>query len=62
MEISLFKLTSVDPASDNTDLATYNATNSHLIQPVSVSEFRNGLASAGQFISFTFEYQEDYSK
>ena len=61
-EISLYKLTSIDAGADNTDLATYNGTNSHMIQPITVSEFRNGLSSAGQFISFTFEYQEDYSK
>ena len=61
-EISLFKLTSVDAGADNTDLATYNATGSHTIKPISINEFRGSLASAGQFISFTFEYQEDYSK
>ena len=61
-EISLFKLTSVDAAADNTDLATYNATGSHTIKPISVNEFRGGLASSGQFISLTFEIQEDYSK
>lgn len=61
-EISLFKLVSKDPTDGNTDLSVYNSTGSHLIQPISVSEFRGGLGSAGQFISFTFEYQEDYSK
>jgi len=61
-EISLFKLTSVDAGADNTDLATYNDTGSHTIKPISINEFRGSLASAGQFISFTFEYQEDYSK
>ena len=61
-EISFFKLVSKDPAADNTDLAVYNATGSHLIQPITISEFRGGLTSAGQFISFTFEYHEDYTK
>ena len=61
-EISLFKLVNKDASDGNTDLTVYNATGSHLIQPITVSEFRNGLGSSGQFISFTFEYQEDYSK
>ncbi len=60
--VQLFKLQAGDPAVGNEDVATYNATESHLLKPISIQEFRGGLDSAGQFISFTFEYAEDYSK
>jgi len=61
-EVELFKLESIDPAAENTSEATYNATGSHLIAPMTKSDFRGGLDSAGQYISFIFEYREDYSK
>lgn len=60
--IELFKLDSRSPDVDNTDLATYNATASHLIVPITQSEFRGALDSNGQMISFIFEYQEDMKK
>tara|TARA_E500000318_G_scaffold6661_1_gene6304 strand:- start:384 stop:959 length:576 start_codon:yes stop_codon:yes gene_type:complete len=60
--VKLFKLVAVDPAVGNTDLAVYNATKSHKIEPVSIQEFRGPLDGAGQYISFTFEYQEDTTK
>ena len=60
--IELFKLVSVDPAVENTDVSVYNTTKSHKIQPITIPEFRGGLDSAGQYISFTFEYQEDTTK
>ena len=61
-EISLFKLTSKDPADANTNINTYNNTDSHKIEPLTIGEFRGGLDSPGQFLSMTFEYQEDESK
>lgn len=60
--ISLFKLVPTDPATDNTDIAVYNAIGSHTIQPITIPEFRGNLDGAGHFISLTFEYQEDYTK
>tara|TARA_R110002012_G_scaffold10277_3_gene47403 strand:+ start:4058 stop:4633 length:576 start_codon:yes stop_codon:yes gene_type:complete len=60
--VKLFKLVAVDPADGNTDLATYNAAASHKIQPISIQEFRGPLDGPGQYISFTFEYQEDTTK
>ena len=60
--IQLYKLQASDPAVGNTDVGVYNSSESHLIKPINIQEFRGGLDSAGQFISFTFEYQEDYSK
>ena len=61
-EISLFKLTSKEPADANTNITTYNNTDSHKIEPLTIGEFRGGLDSPGQFLSMTFEYQEDESK
>jgi len=60
--VKLFKLVAVDPAVGNTDLAVYNATKSHKIEPISIQEFRGELDGPGQYISFTFEYQEDTTK
>ena len=60
--IKLFKLTSKDPDADNTDIATYNSTGSHLIEPITIKEFQGDLAESGQFLSLTFEYQEDTKK
>jgi len=60
--IQLYKLQASDPAVGNTDVAVYNSSESHLIKPINIQEFRGGLDSAGQYISFTFEFQEDYSK
>ena len=60
--IQLFKLQAADPAVDNTSVATYNSSESHLLKPINISEFRGPLDSAGQYVSFTFEYSEDYSK
>jgi len=60
--IQLYKLQASDPAVGNTDVAVYNSSESHLIKPINIQEFRGALDSAGQYISFTFEYQEDYSK
>jgi len=60
--IELFKLDSRSPATDNSNLATYNATTSHLIVPITQSEFRGTLDSSGQMISFIFEYNEDMKK
>ena len=61
-EVSLFKLVAVDPAVGNTDISVYNATNSHKIEPITIPEFRGTLDGPGQYISFTFEYQEDTTK
>jgi len=60
--IKLFKLVAIDPAVDNTDLSVYNATKSHKIEPISIQEFRGSLDGPGQYISFTFEYQEEDTK
>ncbi len=60
--IQLYKLQASDPAVGNTDVAVYNSSESHLIKPINIQEFRGALDSAGQYISFTMEYQEDYSK
>jgi len=60
--IQLFKLVPNDPSVDNTSVATYNSSESHLIKPITIPEFRGPLDEAGQYISFTFEYSEDYSK
>jgi len=60
--ISLFKLIAKDPAEDNTDVSVYNATDSYSIEPITIPEFRGGLNSGGQYVSFTFEYQEDETK
>jgi hypothetical protein len=60
--VELFKLVAVDPAVDNTDISVYNATNSHKIEPITIPEFRGDLAGPGQYISFTFEYQEEDTK
>ena len=60
--IRLFKLQAADPAVGNTTVATYNSSESHLLKPINISEFRGPLDSAGQYVSFTFEYSEDYSK
>tara|TARA_R100001463_G_scaffold59006_1_gene111308 strand:- start:392 stop:946 length:555 start_codon:yes stop_codon:yes gene_type:complete len=61
-EVELFKLESKDPATENSDEAVYNATGSHLIAPMTKGDFQGGLDSAGQYISFIFEYRENYSK
>jgi len=61
-EVSLFKLVAVDPAVGNTNISVYNATNSHKIEPITIPEFRGALDGPGQYISFTFEYQEDTTK
>ncbi len=60
--IQLFKLEAVDVADGNTNLATYNDSKSHLIKPITIHEFRGGLDSGGQYLSLTFEYNEDYKK
>ena len=60
--IELFKLDSRSPSTDNTNLATYNSTTSHLIVPITQEEFRGDLDSNGQMISFIFEYNEDMKK
>ena len=60
--VEFYKLDAVDAAVDNELLAIYNSTESHTIQPISINEFRGTMDSAGQFISFTFEYTEDYKK
>jgi len=60
--VELFKLVAKDPAVDNTDITVYNATNSHKIEPITIPEFRGDLAGPGQYVSFTFEYQEEDTK
>ena len=60
--IELFKLDPSSPSTDNTNLATYNSTTSHLIVPITQEEFRGDLDSNGQMISFIFEYNEDMKK
>jgi len=60
--IQLFKLQAADPAVGNTDVSVYNSSESHLLKPINISEFRGPLDSAGQYVSFTFEFSEDYSK
>tara|TARA_R100000773_G_scaffold44068_1_gene43933 strand:- start:1 stop:579 length:579 start_codon:yes stop_codon:yes gene_type:complete len=61
-QVSLFKLVAKDPTVGNTDIAVYNATGSHKIEPITIQEFRGGLGSAGNYLSLTFEYQEDEKK
>ena len=46
----------------NTNVASYNGTKSHKIEPITIQEFRGGMDSPGQYISFTFEYKEDPKK
>lgn len=60
--IQLFKLVTIDPSATNTNVSVYNATGSHSLQPISIPEFRGSLHEGGHYISFTFEYAEDYSK
>jgi len=60
--IQLYQLRSIEPSADNTDIATYNALNSHTISPITCSEFRGALNGVGQFVSFIFEYDEDDTK
>ena len=60
--IDLFKLETVDPSVSNSVQSEYDSTNSHLVKPITKSEFRGGLDSGGQYISFVFEYKEDYKK
>jgi len=61
-EVSLFKLIAKDPTNANTSVSTFNGTNSHLIEPMTIQEFRGGLGSPGHYLSLTFEYQEDEKK
>lgn len=60
--VELFKLVAVDPDPTNTDVSVYNNTLSHKIEPITIPEFRGPLNGPGQYISFTFEYQEDNTK
>ena len=60
--IQLYQLRSIEPAATNSDVAVYNAVNSHTIAPLSCSEFRGALNGPGQFISFVMEYEEDDTK
>ena len=61
--IQLFQLRSLEPDDvDNTAIATYNAVQSHTIEPIICSEFRGSLGGVGQFVSFVFEYDEDDTK
>ena len=60
--IELFKLVAKDPTAGNTNVASYNGTKSHKIEPITIQEFRGGMDSPGQYISFTFEYKEDPKK
>lgn len=60
--IELFQLRTIDPAADNSTVSTFNTTGSHLITPITASQFRGPLNSGGQFISFVFEYEEDATK
>jgi len=59
--VSFYKLIAKD-SPDNADLGVYQATGSHTIQPITQDELRGGMDSGGQYISFTFEYQEDNKK
>lgn len=61
-EIKLFKLVAKDPAPTNTDVSVYNTTASHKIEPITIPEFRGELNGPGQYLSLTFEYQEDEKK
>jgi len=60
--VELFQLRSNDPSATNESLSTYNANTSHLIEAISADQFRGAINSAGQFITFVFEYEEDESK
>lgn len=60
--IELFQLRTSDPASTNDSVATYEATGSHLIKPITCDQFRGPVNSGGHFISFVFEYEEDPTK
>ena len=61
--VSLFKLVAKDPSeATNTDISVYNSTESHKIVPITIPEFRGDIAGPGQFLSLTFEYQEDEKK
>ncbi len=61
-EVSLFKLIAKEPTAGNSSVDTYNATGSHLIEPMTIQEFRGGVGSPGHYVSLTFEYQEDEKK
>lgn len=60
--IQLFQLTSKEPTAANADVAVYNATNSHTIEPLTCEQFRGAIDGPGQFISFVMEYEEDDTK
>ena len=60
--LELHQLAGIDPADNNVDADVYNATGSHLIQPITKAQFRGNLNSGGQYISLVFEYEEDTSK
>jgi len=61
-KVELFQLRANDPSASNESISTYNATGSHLITPITADQFRGPINSGGQFITFIFEYESDYSK
>ncbi len=63
-KVELFKLETIDavqPEGSETQ-NIYDNTGSHLISPITKSQFQGGLDTGGQYISFVFEYKEDYRK
>lgn len=60
--VTLFKLTAKEATAGETDVAVFNATNSHTIEPITASEFRGPVDGPGQFISFVMEYTSDETK
>ena len=60
--IELYQLGGKDPAHDNESLSDYNDMSSHLIEPVTQDQFRGPLNQGGHYVSFIFEYVEDYQK
>ncbi len=60
--VQLFQLGAKDPDADNTAVADYNATGSHLIEPITCDQFRGPLNEGGQYLSLVFEYEEDEGK
>ena len=60
--LELHQLSGIDPTESNSDADVYNATGSHLIQPITQDQFRGNLNSGGQYISLVFEYEEDTKK
>tara|TARA_R100000149_G_C5815764_1_gene97126 strand:- start:91 stop:723 length:633 start_codon:yes stop_codon:yes gene_type:complete len=68
--IELFKLsdeqdttnTVADTGLTDANVFNYNKLDSHILQPITISEMRGNLDGIGQFINFIFEYENDDTK